>query len=239
MKKVFVLLGVISLGLTFLIFGRNAGTVQELPTLSVDNYVPNEVLVRFKEGTEDTPIKAAIASLQANVITFMKQTISAAEWNSASRSQLSFLNDPTLLHIKVPESIGIEKAISILKQNPLVEYAEPNAKGRFFTDDEHYSKLWGLNNTGQTGGTTDADIDAPEAWDVFTGSSDIVVAVIDSGISYSHNDLDGNIWSNSGETGGGKETDGVDNDGNGYTDDWHGWDFLGPCQLMFATSGPS
>ncbi len=225
MKRLFILLCIVSLGFAFFISARSSVSVQELPTLSVDDYVPNEVLVRFKEGTADASIKTAISSVQANVITFTKQTILAADWNSVSRSQLSFLNDPKLLHIKVPEEIGIEKAISILKQDPLVDYAEPNARTHFFTNDEHYSKLWGLNNTGQTGGTSDADIDAPEAWDVFTGSSDITVAVIDSGISYNHEDLDGNIWTNSGEYGGGKETDTVDNDGNGYTDDWHGWDF--------------
>ncbi|MEB3881890.1 S8 family serine peptidase, partial [Lyngbya sp. CCY1209] len=75
-------------------------------------------------------------------------------------------------------------------------------------------------NTGQTGGTPDADIDAPEAWDVQTGN-DVVVGVIDTGVDYNHPDLANNMWTNPGETPG----DGIDNDGNGYVDDVHGYDF--------------
>ncbi|MHC4985702.1 MAG: S8 family serine peptidase, partial [Planctomycetota bacterium] len=89
--------------------------------------------------------------------------------------------------------------------------------------DSRYSQLWGLNNTGQTGGTPDADIDAAEAWDLTTGSSDVVIAIIDTGIDYTHNDLAANMWTNPGEIAG----DGVDNDGNGYVDDVYGWDFYG------------
>ena len=89
-------------------------------------------------------------------------------------------------------------------------------------NDPGFSQLWGMHNTGQTGGTPDADIDAPEAWDIATGSSGIVVGIIDTGVDYTHPDLAANIWTNPGEVAG----NGLDDDGNGFVDDIHGYDFV-------------
>jgi len=120
-----------------------------------------------------------------------------------------------------------------LENDPDVEYAEPNYY-RYATsttpDDPDFKVLWGLNNTGQsvndvTPETPGADIDAPEAWDIATGSSDVIIAVIDSGVDYNHEDLSVNIWSNTGETGE-KADNGIDDDDNGYVDDVRGWDFV-------------
>ncbi|RME67140.1 MAG: hypothetical protein D6781_13835, partial [Verrucomicrobia bacterium] len=80
--------------------------------------------------------------------------------------------------------------------------------------------LWGLRNTGQKGGVPGVDIDVERAWTVSTGSRDIVVAVIDTGIRYTHRALAANMWRNPGEIPG----NGVDDDGNGYIDDIHGID---------------
>ncbi|TDU63126.1 uncharacterized protein DUF1573 [Prosthecobacter fusiformis] len=90
------------------------------------------------------------------------------------------------------------------------------------TDDENFNSLWGLHNVGQTGGKTDADIDALEAWDYTTGSREVLVAVIDTGIDRTHPDLAANIWTNQGEIPG----NGIDDDLNGFVDDVHGWDFF-------------
>ncbi|GAB4170941.1 MAG: hypothetical protein Fur0032_10000 [Terrimicrobiaceae bacterium] len=78
--------------------------------------------------------------------------------------------------------------------------------------------LWGLHNTGQNSGTADADIDAPEAWDVRRDASNVIVAVIDTGINYDHEDLRDNLWTNPGEIPG----NGIDDDSNGYVDDVYG-----------------
>jgi subtilisin family serine protease len=88
-------------------------------------------------------------------------------------------------------------------------------------NDTSYDQLWGMNNTGQTGGTNDADIDAPEAWNFSHGSSQTWVAVIDSGVDATHTDLQANIATNSAEIAG----NGIDDDHNGFVDDVHGWDF--------------
>jgi len=118
----------------------------------------------------------------------------------------------------------VEEAIARLRGHPLVVYVEPNyiVSAAVRPDDDQYGKLYGLHNEGQTGGTPGADIDAERAWNLATGSADVVVAVIDSGMDLSHPDLAGNLWTNPGEIAG----NGVDDDGNGFVDDVHGWDFV-------------
>ena len=210
----------------FLLLNRSSIAVQE-GYGSQDEYVPNEVLVKFKQDVDDYFIQNAVILVDGKVITYLKEEIDPLQWTSRNVALRSFRLDPNLLHIKVPEFIGTEQAIYLLSLNPRVEYAEKNFRGTFDVDpnDDHFTKLWGMKNTGQTGGKVEADIDANDAWDIFTGSSDIVVAVIDTGVDYDHIDLDANIWTNPGETGGGKENNGIDDDNNGYKDDFRGWDF--------------
>ncbi len=101
------------------------------------------------------------------------------------------------------------------------------------TGEQYWTELWGLDNTGQdlyqgqvgTGGVPDADIDGRQALGITTGDPGTVVAVIDDGVDFSHPDLAARAWTNPGESGGGKETNGIDDDHNGYIDDVHGWDF--------------
>ena len=125
----------------------------------------------------------------------------------------------------------VDAAIAKLRQNPDVRYAEPNHVITIdsLPNDPSFGNTWGLNNTGQTingsPGTPDADIDAPEAWNVTTGSPSVTVAVIDTGVDWSHPDLASQIWINPGENCAGCRNDGIDNDHNGFVDDWHGWDF--------------
>jgi subtilisin family serine protease len=109
---------------------------------------------------------------------------------------------------------------------PFVKWAEPNLivnmEKLFTPDDTLFNNQWHLNNTGQNGAAVDADIDAPEGWDFAQGDG-AVIAILDDGVDTSHEDF--NIWSNPGETGDGKETNGIDDDSNGYIDDYQGWDF--------------
>lgn len=129
--------------------------------------------------------------------------------------------------MRLPEELTVAQAVKTFLNDPDVEYAEPNYFYNLdvIPNDTHFDLLWGMHNTGQNvngiKGADDKDIDAPEAWDITTGSSATVVAVIDSGVDRSHPDLSANLWTNPGEI----PENGVDDDGNGYVDDIRGWDF--------------
>lgn len=132
--------------------------------------------------------------------------------------------------VKAQPGQSTSEAAAQLERSPDVAYAEPNQYRRAAAapNDAYFSYLWGDSNHGQDadGGTPGADIHAPAAWDVTTGSPNVTAAVIDSGIDATHPDLSSQIWTNPGETGGGRESNGIDDDGNGYVDDAHGWDFV-------------
>ncbi|MDQ3191099.1 MAG: S8 family serine peptidase [Bacteroidota bacterium] len=125
-------------------------------------------------------------------------------------------NETVMNEKRAMEHFSKSKVISTFQRNHKVQLRSA------YPDDTSFGTMWGLHNTGQSGGTVDADIDAPEAWDITTGgltsSGDtIVVAVIDGGFQLSHQD--GNYWRNYGEIPG----NGIDDDGNGYIDDEYGW----------------
>ena len=132
---------------------------------------------------------------------------------------------PGLSVVELPAWTTVEQALLAFNGGDGILYAQPNYEVEAlstFPDDPRFDELWGMHNTGQTGGTFDADIDAPEAWDIATGSSEIVVAVIDTGVDYTHVDLAANMWINEAEFNG---SPGVDDDNNGYVDDIYGYDF--------------
>jgi subtilisin family serine protease len=130
-----------------------------------------------------------------------------------------------LREVRLAPGASVQEVLEAFRSDPDVLYAEPN---RFFRaldlpNDPRFGELWALQNTSQTGGKIDADIDAPEAWGVLDSGQDVVVAVIDSGINSNHADLAANIWMNAAEASG---RPGVDDDGNGYVDDVRGYDFV-------------
>ncbi|HUT76829.1 MAG TPA: S8 family serine peptidase, partial [Polyangia bacterium] len=138
---------------------------------------------------------------------------------------------PGVRLLEIDQATSVREVAAELEDQPGVRYAEPNYLYRIQAtpNDPRFGELWGLDNTGQdlngTSGTPGADIDAAEAWDATTGSSDITVAIVDTGIANGHPDLAPNIRTNPGESGGGKQSNGIDDDANGLIDDWRGWDF--------------
>jgi subtilisin family serine protease len=165
------------------------------------DYRANELLVRFRDSSAVVERNRAHAAANARVVR-------------------TFRTIDRLSLVEVPPSTSLQAALDTYSSNPAVEYAEPNyiVHADVIPDDQRFGDLWALNNTGQDGGVPDADIDAPEAWDVTTGSSSVVVGVIDTGIDYTHSDLVDNVFENSADC----IDDGVDDDLDGYIDDCHG-----------------
>ncbi|HEV2999208.1 MAG TPA: S8 family serine peptidase [Solirubrobacteraceae bacterium] len=122
---------------------------------------------------------------------------------------------------------GVPAALRRLRRDPAVLYAEPNRRVRAVgaPNDPLLPGLWGLVNTGQAvggfPGLPGADIGALAAWQVSTGSRDVLVAVADTGVVRGHEDLAANMWTNPAEP-----VNGADDDGNGLVDDVRGWDFV-------------
>ena len=156
-------------------------------------YVDGELLVKYKSGVDS----AAAFSMNAKTGAAVLEEFPDLGWQ----------------RVKLPSGLSINQALSSYKSSAEVEVAQPNYYYRLLntTNDTRFSELYAMQK-----------ISALSAWDLSTGSQATVVANIDTGIAYNHEDLAANMWRNSGEIPGNN----VDDDGNGYVDDYHGYDFF-------------
>jgi subtilisin family serine protease len=196
-------------------------------------FVPGRVLVRFRTDTAAKAAESRVASLR-----LADGEVAATQVARFEGSNMI----PGLRVVNVAPEQTLQ-TVAALNARSDVLYAEPDYVRRIekLPNDTELARMWALKNTGQTittqswntdicggpapctviGGNAGADINAAQAWDITTGSRNIVVGIVDTGIDINHPDLAANIWTNPGETAG----DGVDNDGDGFVDDVHGWDF--------------
>lgn len=166
-------------------------------------YRAGELLVRFVPGLTTAQREQALVSLGGATV----------------RREYNLVRD--LYLVTLPAGQTVEDALPAYNAASGVVYAEPNYVvhvDQNIPNDALFGDLWGMSNTGQSSGTVDADIDAPEAWALYTGDPAVIVAVIDTGIDYAHEDLATNMWINPGEIAGNN----IDDDNNGYIDDVYG-----------------
>jgi subtilisin family serine protease len=181
-------------------------------------YFEGELVVRFPAGTDRATVEARIAPWGAAVLEGMgpqpatgtEETPVGVDRDALEAAAAEYVDG--LYRLSLPEDVSVEAALDLLAVEGEALYAEPNYLVTAYEtpNDPRYGELWGMPKIG-----------APSAWDRTTGSADVLVAVIDTGLDYTHPDLRDNAWRNPGETAG----NGRDDDGNGYVDDVYGWDF--------------
>ena len=186
------------------------------------NAVPGEVIVKFKAGATDADIEHGLKLGHLKPKRHLQTEGMHAKGDDGLT--LTETSDP------------VAEAIDRIKDHPAVEYAEPNLRYRHHaTSNDSYVNsgyMWGLYGDGSTPKNI-YGTQALEAWTAgYTGTNTVHVAVIDEGIDLSHPELAANIWTNPYDP-----KDGIDNDGNGYVDDIHGWDFLGNTNVIFDAAG--
>lgn len=184
-------------------------------------YADGEILVQFAASASTAARVQARAAVQG-------QALEAIQ-TAAMRSQ-----GAGVLERVAVRGMPVERAIQALANRPGVLFAEPNWKltAAAVSNDPYYTtsgRLWGMYgddqpaSSGPAGTTNQYGSHAEKAWDAgYVGSKSVLVGIVDEGIDITHPDLQDNIWTNPFEVAG----DGVDNDGNGFVDDVHGWDFV-------------
>jgi subtilisin family serine protease len=186
-----------------------------------------EVIVQFARGTQSTAMlktaDATGATLSSGFAGQGNKTVPFAVYKSSTLTTAQLMaklkNQPGVVAVS-PNNLLKLSDVTTAQVAPQLQLAVE--AGFAAPNDPDFAEQWALENTGQVGGTVDADIDALDAWQRTVGSGDVVVAVIDSGVDYEHADLAANMWQNPGEVS--QPFDGVDNDGSGYVDDVYGID---------------
>lgn len=168
-------------------------------------FLADQLILTYRPGISAAAIQAAVTDLGMDF-------------------QSSISPGVCTVRLREADIDAIPRALAAVSASPgVIDHAEADGVGfgGGIPNDPNFTDQWGVHNTGQSGGVAGADVSGPELWDILGTAPGIVVAVLDSGLNFTHPDLQGIAWTNSGEIAG----DGLDNDGDGFVDDINGWDF--------------
>jgi subtilisin family serine protease len=197
-----------------------AQATEESVKLGGHDVHPTRILVRFKQGGTAQAHAATLNNLGVSVRRQFGLVPGLAVLDAQQGSYVAATATAE------ERANALQSRIEALRNTGRFEYVEPDyvVKASLEPTDSAFQDgtLWGLRNIGAQGGVPGADISATNAWDISTGSTNVIVAVIDTGVRYTHQELAAQMWRNPGESGGGKETNNIDDDVDGYVDNVFG-----------------
>ncbi|MDO5589864.1 MAG: S8 family serine peptidase [Lachnospiraceae bacterium] len=172
---------------------------EEKTDFKEENYVEGQAIVLYKNNKIETK-SAARRALRVGDISVKKiwnfddQEVSG---NVSAQSARTVSDDASMTVALVEsKSLSTEKLVDKLSADKNVEIAEPNYRVHAFSNDPYFSKQWGLKNRGQNGGVEGNSTNVEKKWEKTKGSKDVVVAIVDTGVDYTHEDLKSNMWEN-------------------------------------------
>lgn len=230
MKKIYLLAVFL-----FILFGFTDQTPSvkikfKLPIgITSKDYLPNTLVIKFKDGTRlDAATQSTEKELSANGI-----SLAALEpiFNSGTKANQALANEngfhfENYYKVKYQSNAKIETVINTLLQNENIAYVEPS----------YIHSTWYTPNDVSYGTQSYLpQVKAPQAWDILKNSSNIIIGIVDSGSETTHPDLAANIYYNTADP-----VNGIDDDGDGYIDNYAGWDFCGAsATTMIGDNDPN
>ncbi|MDD6255687.1 MAG: S8 family peptidase [Eubacteriales bacterium] len=201
------------------------------------DYETNEIAVMYKDGdiksikcSDKNELTEKLSELEADPDVDTYQPNFSYSSDALTSSEASSVTGPVYFgsaseRLRIKNRIKERASVNISASHPV------------FPSDAYYSYQWGLHNDGTFRGAmsrvravSDVDVNAQEAWSKYKAKRDVTIAVVDTGVDYTNSQISGNMWVNEDEIPG----NGIDDDGNGYIDDYRGWNFYDNNNVMYS-----
>jgi len=230
----------------FLIIPSSASATIKEEKKEMPKFVSGEIIVKFKDkivlmGKGEFEVASSASTIRSSSILALNQRYGVKKvkrvFKNVPQEESIFIlksGETRILpdlsrtfKFVMPEDVDVMRAIEDFRSDPSVEYVEPNyfRSVAATPNDPRYFEQWGLDKIGLTSLET-----GTSGWNESTGEASVIIAVIDTGVAWKHEDLESNIWTNSGDTWSNPDNpssgNSIDDDNNGFVDDYKGWDFV-------------